>query len=696
MKRSARILSVCIVLSGLLFVFNQIAAQTQVTATLYPPPPNQLRIADLWRIDLFNTTRQTLRIYLHGTVTEAKDGLVVDATTASFDLRPGRTALKGPQVEPVDVNSSNQRYKDIFTRTGTVPSGEYDICVTAFLAETNEPVSIEFCLSHFVEQISEPILVSPFNESEVDDKLPVFTWTPPVPLPQRIRPTYSIRIAQIYGRQSAYDALRSNPVWFEQSNLPTTVFQYPIAARSFETDKRYAWRITAYDGRSTLGQSEIWEFTKTVPIALAELSLQPKKILVAVLAFKALSVDGGKGHTAAIKPDNTVWSWGNNEFGQLGIGNAASPVNFSPKQSGSITQINAVAAGSQHTLALSEVGMVMSWGNNDFGQLGSGSTDNSNKPNVVPGLSGVQAIAAGNLHSIALKSDGTVWTWGYNRSGELGIRTISDTNKPTRINSFNTVKAIAAGGGHSLALKQDGTVWAWGTNRHGQVAPNELTQAYFTKPEQVEGISNVIAIAAGENFSMALKTDGTVWAWGDNASGQLGNGEFTGEMPDVKKGGSIGRFSIGAIKSKVNNDLKLKESAGTTLQKIELGSLVITSMNGIVKVSALTSVSAIAAGGAHALALRQDSTVWAWGNNYTGALGDGSVENHDAPVRIEGVTQVTQISSGVNHCFALNKSGTVWTWGNNVFGQLGMESAPAEARPGEENIAVAPVMVPYK
>jgi alpha-tubulin suppressor-like RCC1 family protein/subtilisin family serine protease len=221
---------------------------------------------------------------------------------------------------------------------------------------------------------------------------------------------------------------------------------------------------------------------------------------------------------------------------------------------------------------------------------------------------------------------GTVYSWGSNTAGELGDGSNdSQRTLPAPVGNLSGMTTIAGGGGDrgsfSLGLKGDGTVWAWGKNFYGQLGDGTYTNRNV--PTRVAGLSNVKDIAAGRYHGLALEEDGTVWAWGHGYFGQLGSG------------------------------------AGTF------------SSNVPARVEGLSGVVEIAAGGYYSLALEQDGTVWAWGRNYAGELGDGTTKHKYAPVRVAGLTNVKDISAGGIHGMALEGDGTVWTWGSNLYGQLG-------------------------
>jgi len=179
---------------------------------------------------------------------------------------------------------------------------------------------------------------------------------------------------------------------------------------------------------------------------------------------------------------------------------------------------------------------------------------------------------------------------------------------------------LAAGGTHSLALRADGTVWAWGWNDQGQLGDGTDTDRHT--PVRVRGLTDVVAVAAGRAHSLALRADGTVWAWGSNEDGELGDGTDTDRHTPVK-------------------------------------------------VPGLSDVVAVAARDWHSLALRADGTVWAWGNNRFGQLGDGTDTDRHTPVKVPGLTDVVAVAAGEYHSLALRADGTVWAWGRNGYGQLG-------------------------
>jgi len=191
------------------------------------------------------------------------------------------------------------------------------------------------------------------------------------------------------------------------------------------------------------------------------------------------------------------------------------------------------------------------WGSNAQGQLGDGTTTSRSGSGDIRTGSDVVQAAAGNGHGLALRSDGTVWAWGFNGAGELGDGTTASRTTPVRVTGLTGVTQVAAGGAFSLALRSDGTVWAWGDNRAGQLGRG-TTSNHEVTPARVTGLAGVTKISAGADFALALRSDGTVSAWGDNRRGQLGNGTTTDPAGPVQVTGLAnatqvaagGRFSL--------------------------------------------------------------------------------------------------------------------------------------------------------
>ncbi len=333
---------------------------------------------------------------------------------------------------------------------------------------------------------------------------------------------------------------------------------------------------------------------------------------------------------------NIVWSWGSNGFGKLGYSTAPNSDNPMPSQVSSLVDFTAVAGGESHSIALSRSRTVFSLGNNQNGQLGTNdSLSTSNVPIPVAVLNDIKAIAAGFQHNLALRDGGTLMAWGYNNQGAVGDGTATDRRVPVAVSgNLSGITAIAAGK-HSLALKSDGTVWSWGSNDFGALGSalvgERAVESKSTVPVQVTGLTNVTGIAAGLNHSLAIKVGGTVVAWGRNREGQLGNG---------------------TIDPPSDNPAYISHITPTPVQ-------------------GLAGVTAVAAGERHSLAL-SGGTVWAWGGNNAGQLGDNSTTTRLTPVQVPGLANVIALAAAGDHSMALRSDGTIWAWGSNGAGELGV------------------------
>jgi alpha-tubulin suppressor-like RCC1 family protein len=241
------------------------------------------------------------------------------------------------------------------------------------------------------------------------------------------------------------------------------------------------------------------------------------------------SVTAGSGHTLALKTDGTLWAWGYNYFGQLGDGTVYNSKN-SPVQVGTATNWQSVVAGAYQTLALKTDGTLWAWGFNTYGQLGDGTAVNKSSPVQIGTTTNWQSVAAGYGHTVAIKNDGTLWAWGWNPYGQLGDGTTGSESSPEQIGTTTNWLSVTAGYYHTVALKNDGTLWAWGDNSSGQLGDG--SQVNKSSPVQIGTATNWLFVEAGFAHTMAIKRDGTLWAWGYNSYGQLGDG--TTGVPNSK------------------------------------------------------------------------------------------------------------------------------------------------------------------
>jgi alpha-tubulin suppressor-like RCC1 family protein len=429
-------------------------------------------------------------------------------------------------------------------------------------------------------------------------------------------------------------------------------------------------------------------------------------------------VAAGYKHTLALKTDGTVWAWGENAYGEVGDGTEVprkTPVsvvgldnitavaagayrsmalqgdgsawtwgdhNTTPSRVTEISDGTAIAVGFGHFVVLKRDGTVWTWGRNDYGQLGDGTTDQRLSPVRVTGLDGVIAIAANANQTLALRTDGTVWAWGDNYSGQLGDWNTSPRLAPARVEGISGVIAIGAGGNHSIALKGDGTIWGWGSNSSNQLGYTANNYNQYS-PVQVEGISEVIAIAAGASHNLAMKADGSLWGWGYNGLGQLGDGTIRQSNTPVMITGlsNVSAFAAGDFHSvAVQADGSVLVWGGNP--DGQLGTGVTDNYSTPVAVAGLANTTALAAGDWYSLALR-NGTVWFWGENDKGQAGDGTNQMYSLPAQIPGLTDVAAITSARGHSAALKSDGTVWSWGYDGYG---VGSASPTQVPGVSDI----------
>ena len=418
------------------------------------------------------------------------------------------------------------------------------------------------------------------------------------------------------------------------------------------------------------------------------------------LFSQSLGLQYAAYHAAGLNSDGTVYAWGRNDDGQLG--NNSTVHSYTPVRvlKGAYTgsaylgddsdnKIIFLALGAYHSLSLAQDGTVYAWGYNTNGRLGDGTSTNSSVP--IKSLMGeydgttylgddtdnkIISIAAGFFHSMALDASGKVYCWGYGASGQLGIGTISSGEPTPRNvlkgayngstylgdNSENKIIIIAGGYEHSMAIAQDGNVFSWGYNKYGQLG-NNSTELSLIPVQVVKGdysgtmylgdnaSNKIIKVVLGDSFSAALAEDGTVYTWGNNYYGQLGNNS-TAES----------HYPIRVVKGAYNGATYLGDNASNKIIDIEVAFY-------------------------HVIALAEDGSVYSWGRNNYGQLGNNSTSQSNYPIQVlkgvyDGTTylgddasnKIIDIASSGYHSLALAQDGSVYSWGRNNYGQLGNNS----------------------
>jgi len=251
-------------------------------------------------------------------------------------------------------------------------------------------------------------------------------------------------------------------------------------------------------------------------------------------------VSGSNAFVLSIKTDGTLWGWGNNGYGQLGIGNTGS--RSSPVQVGALTNWSNLSTGNDSCMAVKTDGTLWGWGNNNVGALGLGNTTYYSSPKQVGALTSWLKIAC-NLYyaSMAIKTDGTLWSWGFNGSGSLGLGNTTNYSSPKQVGALTNWSTVTAGYKSMFALKTDGTIWSWGANNNGQLGLGNTT--YYSSPKQVGALTTWASIQGSYMSALALKTDGTLWVWGSNSGGKLGLGNTT-SYSSPKQVGALTTWSV--------------------------------------------------------------------------------------------------------------------------------------------------------
>ncbi len=328
---------------------------------------------------------------------------------------------------------------------------------------------------------------------------------------------------------------------------------------------------------------------------------------------------------------------------------------------------------SGHGIALAMDGSVWTWGSNINGQLGDGTTTDRQAPVKISGLTDVIDVKVNYNTSYVLKSDGTVWAWGKNTSGEIGDGTYTDRHAPVQITSLSNMTQIEPIGNWVVALKGDGTVWSWGYNGYGQLGNDSMAEN-SNVPVQATGLTGVQKVFGEFETAYAIKTNGTVWGWGYNYYGQVGNGTtgFYQRTPVQATGITTATDLHAGLYHVV---VKLSDNTLMAWGKNDEGAVgdgTTTNRTTPVPVNGLTDIVKVeAATSSHNLALKSDGTIWAWGRNEAGTIGDGTNIQRNSPVQITTLTNVSDIFSYEHTAFAIKNDGTAWGWGSNGTAMLG-------------------------
>ncbi|MDR2183492.1 MAG: hypothetical protein LBE55_04900 [Clostridiales bacterium] len=341
-------------------------------------------------------------------------------------------------------------------------------------------------------------------------------------------------------------------------------------------------------------------------------------------------IEAGGLSSFVILPDGSLWGWGWNYHSQLGDGTTIDryrPIRI-------MDDVKYVSVGGNHTVVIKTDGSLWSWGRNIHGQLGDGTIENRPYPTRI--MDDVTAVSAGGLHTMAITADGSLWGWGLNLRGEVGDGTAKDQLYPVHI--MDDVMAVYAGMGHTMAIKNDGSLWGWGSNIEGQVGDGTTENRLYP----VRILNDVAYVSAGVDHTMAIKNDGSLWGWGGGGY-RVGAEQNFGQIGDGER---ITR----------HNPLRV--------------------MDDVIQISA---------GGGHTMAIREGGSLWGWGLNSIGQVVDGTAvedrEDYSRPTPRKILNDVVAVSAGFFHNLAITSDGSLWSWGWNEHGQLGDGTTQARNRP---------------
>jgi M6 family metalloprotease-like protein len=447
------------------------------------------------------------------------------------------------------------------------------------------------------------------------------------------------------------------------------------------------------------------------------------------------SISAGTSHSAAVANDGTLWTWGLNTNGQLGDGTTTQ--RLVPTQVGSLTTWSKVTCGGNHTVALRTDGTLWAWGLNTSSQLGDGTTTQRSSPVQVGVATDWAQMAAGSNFTLAQKDDGTLWAWGSGVSGQLGTGTTTSRSTPFQVNADTDWLKFACGTFTSVAIKTDGSAWCWGANTAGQLGDGTTTnrsspQRFDKGNDWVEirasanhisalradgsvcvagegqGLTGLIpralslAASTGQSFVsltgngdhyMAVKADGTLWAWGYGGRGQFGNGSTADRyvLTQIGTENQWVQVSAGSHFAFGNSTMAVKSNgtlwgAGTNTTN-NLGDGSTTQQNTFVQIGTATNWKQVSCGQGYGMGVRTDGTLWGWGANGSSRLGDGTTTTRTTPVQIGSATDWSYVTCGYSHSLGIKTDGSLWAWGFNGSGQLGLgdsvsRTTPVQVSPG--------------
>lgn len=356
------------------------------------------------------------------------------------------------------------------------------------------------------------------------------------------------------------------------------------------------------------------------------------------------SITAGGFHSIGQKPNGTIWTWGYGAWGELGLGDSSDA--FLPTQVGTATNWHLLTAGNVDTFGIKTNGTLWATGGGNYGELGDGGSGLGHEIfNFIQigTATNWKVISANNYHTIGLRANGTLWSWGQNNEGQLGDGTATDKNIPTQLGIETDWKLITTGGAFCISIKTNGTMWSWGSNSSGSLGIGDLSVQSVSSPVQI-GTQNdwkTVTSGPGSYIVMAIKNNGTLYCFGglwNSGEGGLGLG--------------LG-VHLSSSPSQVGSD---------------------------------NNWQSVSVGFNNAFGIKTDGTLWAWGQNDLGQLGDGTTVDKGFPTQIGTDTDWATVSAGNMHTIGRKTNGALYSWGDNSSGQLGTGSTTGSLLPTQVNV----------
>ena len=401
----------------------------------------------------------------------------------------------------------------------------------------------------------------------------------------------------------------------------------PLPAKILDNVAVIVSELAVHRHTAIKADGSLWAWGSNWNGALGDGTTEDRTIPVKIMD-NVSSVSKESEHTMAIQTDGSLWAWGSNWNGVLGDGtteNRTIPVKI-------MDNVSSVSMGSGYTMAIQTDGSLWAWGSNWNGMLGDGTTEDRAIPVKI--MDNVSSVSLGGSHTMAIQTDGSLWAWGSNRYGEIGDGTTINRNLPVKI--MDDIVYAWPTHGRTTAVKTDGSLYAWGSNENGQLGDGTIINRY----SPVRIMNGVTSVSMGFDYTMAVREDNSLWAWGAN------------------------RHTYGASMDQHVSRL----GDGTMLDRHSPTKI-------------MDDIAAVSIGDGNNMAIKTDGSLWVWGNNFYGySLADLDTYGHDMNVPVKVMDDVVMASTGTfsntyctRHFFtmALRSDGSLWAWGFNRHGQLG-------------------------